>query len=309
MSQQQQMVPSMNNFFGTEGVEPLDYEFEKFSDLLPLPPLADSLEFIVDGRAEELAEDDSVHKKLKTAPSSPPVPVPVPVPAASNAVPATSNNGAAISESNQSGYFFFFDIINHLLSYDQILDLICQNICTQLVFNRRFFRNSGLDSQTLLQSIMQKSVGAVDFSEYPGSMVQSFLLWSYEKFGLEKKPLPPIYCMVCGRPDGHDEGVHLKFFESLDQPFVLSLQQKAKNLYELVKELISFLLKFPNSRAAFQSFIQENLHCPFCSEKHGQHSTAVHQEWTATFRIDAPPVEGMYSLHINSIVLRHHGEC
>lgn len=197
----------------------------------------------------------------------------------------------SISPSGSSFSFSFspFDyLFNHLLSYDQILDTICQNICTQLIFNRKCFQRTGLDSNTLLQRLMQRcSLIEIDMSEFPGKLLRNFFGWLFECFnGIPAIRLPPIYCLVCGKGDGdHDPVAHERFSH---EPLAVRFREKASNFYDVVKELISFLLRNPGSRQPFRLFISENVHCPFCAEKNGKHCHEKHQEWKNIYSIDPP---------------------
>jgi hypothetical protein len=90
---------------------------------------------------------------------------------------------------------------------------------------------------------------------------------------------PPVYCVICGKADVHDELLHYKFYNSMDKPFVDAMKTKALNMYDLVRELMRFLLKYPHSRKTFCNVIDEHLHCPWCSRKKGVHDRAKHNSW------------------------------
>jgi len=183
-------------------------------------------------------------------------------------------------------------LFNHLLSYDQIVDTLCQYLCTQLIFNRTLFIRTVLDPNSILQSLMQRcKVMTVDIREFPGRLISNFFSWLYEcLFRVEPINLPTVYCLVCGSPDHgtHDVKAHETFYGSLDQPLVESWKTKASNFYDVLKELISYLLRNPNSRQSFRTIMEKNLHCPFCSRKNGTHCAQKHQEWKAFLSIETP---------------------
>jgi len=200
----------------------------------------------------------------------------------------TSSNPSFLPYSFSFAPFDFF--FNRILSYEQVLDTICQSICSQLIFNRNYFLRSGLDPQTILQSLMQKcTVLSVDFREFPGKLMSNFFLWLYEcVFGVAPVNVPTVYCLVCGCPDSdtHDIKAHGEFYNSLDQPLLENWKTKASNFYDVLKEMISFLLKYPNSRQSFRSIMENYLHCPFCSRKNGTHCLKKHEEWTTFYKFD-----------------------
>lgn len=215
------------------------------------------------------------------------IPVPIPVPVIS--VPST--------QSPISSYYSFsfspFDyLLNHILSYDQILDTVCQSLCTQLIFNRNYFFKSGLDPNTLLQSLMQRcTVISVDFTEFPSNLMSTFFRWLYESvFQVPPSKVPSMYCMVCGCAENaqHDVKTHTKFYGCLDKALLENWKNKASNFYDVLKELIGFLLKYPNSRPYFCSIIATHLHCPYCSRKNGTHCEKKHEEWRVFYKFEKP---------------------
>jgi len=205
------------------------------------------------------------------------------------------------SESASPFSFSFapFDyLLTHILSYDQVLDTICQSISTQLIFNRGYFHRNGLDPNTLLQTMRQKcSVITVDFREFPGKLISNFFHWLYECAFKTTPPadFPQVYCLICGCPDSenHDIHSHTQFYNSLDQPLLEKWKAKASNFYDFVKELISYLLRYPNSRQSFRKVVENSLHCPFCAHKNGTHCQEVHERWKTLYHIDCPPEPSM----------------
>lgn len=174
--------------------------------------------------------------------------------------------------------------------FEYFFDMISNMICVQIMFKRRFFRRfetTMTNYNALLEKIKQDCV-TVDLSEFPGKIVTNFFGWLSENFcQTSASSLPTIYCLVCGLGNGeHDQKAHQEFFKNMDQSFVSCLQEKGKNLPELVKLFITFLLKNPSSHQSFGSFIANNLHCPFCSMKHGNHCEETHQQWKAAFKLD-----------------------
>jgi len=136
--------------------------------------------------------------------------------------------------------------------------------------------------------VQRNCVLTVDLNEFPTKLLSTFfqfLLENVRHSGFIDDRLPDLHCLVCGQIDSHDEWSHSRFYEALDQSFVCSLQEKAKNLYEFVKEVIAYLLRHPNAHQSFRSFIAENLHCPFCAGKHGIHNAGKHQEWKSLWKI------------------------
>jgi len=205
-----------------------------------------------------------------------------------NLPPLTTSTGPA-------SYFFsgFDRLLSHLLSYDQVVDMVCHNICTQLIFNRRFFQNRGIDSRALLERVKQHCIISVDFREFPGSIIRSFVTWLREYLSPpgELIPTPPFYCLICGGVEAHDETAHGKFYGIIDQGLTFCLQ-KARSLYDLVTTVISYLLRYPNSRQSFQSAITRHLHCPFCSGIGGKHNLELHQQWKHHWKVSwSPPKE------------------
>lgn len=182
-----------------------------------------------------------------------------------------------------SGLEYFFDMVSHL-------------ICNQLMFQRRFFRKYGIDSDMALEKVKQVCVN-FDLREFPGNIIKTFFESISENyFHTNGDQLPTIYCIVCGQDiKSHDEKAHREFFGQLDQGFVVCLQEKARNMYELVKQYIIYLLKNPNSHEKLKAYLTENLHCPFCSGKHGCHHPHKHKQWTTIWKLDpfvsatAPP--------------------
>jgi len=222
-----------------------------------------------------------VPKKRKLEVEMIPVPIPVPV-------------HIPVASSYYSFSFSPFDyLLNHLLSYDQILDTVCQSICTQLIFNRSYFYKSGLDPNTILQSLMQRcTVMTVDYREFPSSLMSTFFRWLYEcVYGGTPAKIPTVYCLICGCPDHaqHDVKAHTEFYSALDQPLLEGWKNKAANFYDVLKELIGFLLRYPNSRQSFRSCIETYLHCPYCSRKNGTHCHEKHEEWRIFYHFEAPP--------------------
>lgn len=191
-----------------------------------------------------------------------------------------------------ASYFFsgFDYLLSHLLSYDQVVDMVCHNICTQLIFNRRFFQNRGIDSRALLEKVKQHCIITVDFREFPGSIIKSFVSWLREYLSPPGE-LMPLYCLVCGGAESHDEHIHGKFYGIIDQGLTFCLE-RAKSLYDLVTTVISYLLKFPNSRQSFQAVIKQHLHCPFCNGTGGKHNLDLHQQWKQHWKVSwAAPKE------------------
>jgi hypothetical protein len=179
-----------------------------------------------------------------------------------------------------SGLEYFFDMISHL-------------ICNQLMFQRRFFKKYAIDGEATLDKVRQVCV-TFDLKEFPGGIIKTFFEYVSENyFHIRGDQLPTIYCLVCGHDiKCHDERVHREFFGHLDQTLVASLQDKAKNMYELVKQYIIFLLKNPNSHETLKIFLMEHLHCPFCSGTNGVHIPSQHNQWTTLWKIDPPAVSG-----------------
>jgi hypothetical protein len=177
-----------------------------------------------------------------------------------------------------SGLEYFFDMVSHL-------------ICKQLMFQRRFFKKYSIDGEVTLESVRQVCV-TVDLQEFPGRIFKSFFEYISENyFYTRPDQLPTIYCLVCGHDiKSHDEKVHKEFFGHLDQSLVNCLQEKAKNMYELVKQYIIFLLKNPNSHERLRTFLFENLHCPFCSGTNGFHLIENHKKWANIWKVDPPIV-------------------
>src|SRR5690242_5728745 len=126
--------------------------------------------------------------------------------------------------------------------------MISHLICNQLMFQRRFFRKYGGNSDDTLEKVRQVYV-TFDLKEFPGRIIKSFFEYISENyFHTKGEELPTIYCLVCGHDiKNHDESIHKEFFGHLDQSLVTSFQEKARNMYELVKQYIIFLLRNPNS--------------------------------------------------------------
>ncbi len=170
--------------------------------------------------------------------------------------------------------------------------MISHLICNQLMFQRRFFRRFRGGDDTLEK--MRQVYVTFDLKEFPGRIIKSFFEYISENFFQTKSDeLPTIYCLVCGHDiKDHDESKHREFFGQLDQTLVISFQEKARNVYELVKQYIIFLLKNPNSHEALKQFLTENLHCPFCSGTGGIHNHAQHKPWIRLWLIDPPVIKG-----------------
>jgi len=177
-----------------------------------------------------------------------------------------------------SGLEYFFDMISHL-------------ICNQLMFQRRFFRKYGGNADDTLETVRQVYV-TFDLKEFPGRIIKSFFEYISESyFHTKGEELPTIYCLVCGKDiKNHDESKHKEFFGHLDQSLVTGFQEKARNLYELIKQYIIFLLRNPNSHETLKAYLTENLHCPFCSGTNGSHNHSQHKLWTKIWNIDPPVV-------------------
>jgi len=198
-----------------------------------------------------------------------------------------------VPQSPISSYFSapFDYLLNHLLSYDQILEPLCQAITSLLIFGRNYWRKCDLvDPSTALFIMKQKcSIITIDFREFPSRLLSSFLHWVYETaFKTNSFSLPTVYCLVCGCPDNgfHDIKIHTEFYNSLDSSLVEQWKAKAHNLFDFLKELISFLLRHPYY--SITEFIETWLHCPFCSLKGGAHCSEKHTEWRTKLQIDLP---------------------
>lgn len=227
----------------------------------------------------------SAQKKRKIGLEMLPIPIPIPVPVAAPVAAAGSYYSGMTFSFSPFDYLF-----NHLLSYDQILDTVCQSICTQLIFNRSYFYQSGMDPNAILTSLMQKcTLMTVDYREFPANLMSKFFRWLYECVhkGTPSK-FPTVYCLICGCPDHaqHDLRTHAEFYSGLDQPLLEGWKTKATNFYDVLKELIGFLLKYPNSRQSFRSLIETYLHCPYCSRKNGTHCHEKHEEWRSFYKIE-----------------------
>jgi len=224
-------------------------------------------------------------KKRKIGVEMMPIPIPIPVPVAA---PVTS--GASYYSGMSFAFSPFDYLFNHLLSYDQILDTVCQSICTQLIFNRSYFYQSGMDPNMILTSLMQKcTLMTVDYREFPANLMSKFFRWLYEcVHKVTPTKIPTVYCLICGCPDHaqHDLRTHAEFYSGLDQPLLEGWKTKATNFYDVLKELIGFLLKYPNSRQSFRSLIETYLHCPYCSRKNGTHCHEKHEEWRSFYKIE-----------------------
>lgn len=173
-----------------------------------------------------------------------------------------------------TGFEYFFDKLVNLL-------------CNQLIFQRRFFQKySGNDSEAFLTKVRQYGT-SVDLREFPGSAMKNFFEYVSHFCQAKVDELPTIYCLVCGEDvNHHDEHKHKEFFSRLDQSLVISLQEKAGNFYDLIKQYIMFLLRNPSSHEALNTFLMDNLHCPFCSLSGGKHSAVKHQQWIRLWKIE-----------------------
>lgn len=182
-------------------------------------------------------------------------------------------------KSDTNSNFFLSGIdyfINHLLSYDQVVD----NLCKMVIFNRRFFHKAGIDSDSLSNKIKQDIVLTVDFREWPGNIVNGFFSWLImTACNTNIDELPQLFCMVCGLKDGlHDEKAHINLFQNLGSSF-LNYQQTSKSFYQVIRGLLLYLLRNPNCRSTFKSVVEKYVHCPFCSAKGGKHIKEYHQQW------------------------------
>jgi len=196
-----------------------------------------------------------------------------------------------LNESSPGIIMSGFDyLLSHILSYDQIIDTLCQNICSQLIFNRRFFQKTNIDTLALFEKAQQHCVMVVDLGEFPSNIITNFFQFLFDNVcskGITDK-IPDLYCLVCGKHvPFHDTKVHKQFYGSLDQSFVNNLQQKGKSMYGFIKEVIAFLLKYPNARQPFKNVVAENLHCPFCAATHGVHCAKKHNEWKKLWNYSA----------------------
>eukprot|EP01119_Soliformovum_irregulare_P019317 TRINITY_DN6087_c2_g1_i1.p1 TRINITY_DN6087_c2_g1~~TRINITY_DN6087_c2_g1_i1.p1 ORF type:complete len:564 (+),score=157.14 TRINITY_DN6087_c2_g1_i1:38-1729(+) len=262
------------SLFNTSEINQFDCDFSSDPiDALPIYQLDDLNEFDMD--MEELLDEGTIIKRRKMED------LPI-IDGSMMSIPSPSLYSYAFGNFSFSTPIDF--LINRLLSYDQILDTLCQNICTQLIFNRDYFRRSGQDSSALLHAMVQRcSLMNVDMMEFPGNLLSNFFSWLLECVGVKPQKLPPVYCLVCGKCDKkHDHEAHRSFS---DQPFALRMKEQARNFYDLVKELISFLLRNPNLRSSVQEFVMEHVHCPFCGMKHGQHCNEKHKKWQQIYSI------------------------
>jgi len=50
---------------------------------------------------------------------------------------------------------------------------------------------------------------------------------------------------------------------------------------------------YPSGHQSFKKVISEQLHCPFCSGKQGNHLVAGHQNWRKVFKLN--PISEFYS--------------
>lgn len=227
----------------------------------------------------------NAQKKRKIGVEMLPIPIPIPVPVA-----APVATGASFYSGMSFAFSPFDYLFNHLLSYDQILDTVCQSICTQLIFNRSYFYQSGMDPNMILTSLMQKcTLMTVDYREFPANLMSKFFRWVYEcVYKVTPSKVPTVYCLICGCPDHaqHDLRTHAEFYSGLDQPLLEGWKTKATNFYDVLKELIGFLLKYPNSRQSFRSLIETYLHCPYCARKNGTHCHEKHEEWRSFYKME-----------------------
>eukprot|EP01114_Cavostelium_apophysatum_P016032 TRINITY_DN4494_c0_g1_i3.p1 TRINITY_DN4494_c0_g1~~TRINITY_DN4494_c0_g1_i3.p1 ORF type:complete len:585 (-),score=118.22 TRINITY_DN4494_c0_g1_i3:64-1818(-) len=191
-------------------------------------------------------------------------------------------------------------LLSHLLSYDQIVNTVAQNIITQIIYNRRFFQVRGIDSYTIMDVVKVKTATEINWSDYPGQMHQALFDWlrqlkaprvddeSPKSPGTPKEAdLPSYFCLACGSKDHdpHDEQKHLNFWNNTDQNFRMIVQERAHNLFDWLSALIVFLLKYPQSRASFQQWLIQYLHCPFCSGQGFHHDSAQHERWKKLWQL------------------------
>eukprot|EP01116_Phalansterium_solitarium_P024159 TRINITY_DN876_c0_g1_i2.p1 TRINITY_DN876_c0_g1~~TRINITY_DN876_c0_g1_i2.p1 ORF type:complete len:730 (-),score=242.03 TRINITY_DN876_c0_g1_i2:776-2965(-) len=172
---------------------------------------------------------------------------------------------------------------------DYIIGTIADHMCKQLVFKRTVFLRTGVDCDTLLEKLKMQRV-AVDFREFPGRMLSSFFAWLFDSVcRIQPNMLPPMYCMVCGRASTmpHDEHKHAVFYKALDPTLVQMLTARVRNVYDIVHQLLAYLLKHPQRHESFRTLVDKSLHCPFCAGQHGQHNDPQHNLWKDVLRLDS----------------------
>ena len=160
-------------------------------------------------------------------------------------------------------------------------------------FKRHFFLRLGCDGQTAFEQLSNNSTPSVDFSEFPGTLINSFMAWIYQqvKPKASNSGLPTrlnTFCMVCGElHPHHNQQTHLEFFKRVDPQFLKMLQQKGRNAIDLIRGLISHLLQHPSGHDSLKQTF-ERLHCPFCGSGTDRHNSEMHEFWRKAFDIDYP---------------------
>jgi len=177
------------------------------------------------------------------------------------------------------------------------VDTVCHNICTQLIFNRRFFQSRGIDSLVILHNVQINHVSSFSSREYPAKITTNLFEWC-RQIALnpsqisETSDFPSFYCMICGAADHgvHDENIHQTFWDCMDPNLVKIIRDRTnKNFYELISSLITYLSKYPNSRASFVQVFNTFICCPFCQKKGANHDINRHAKWIKLWKIDMLP--------------------
>lgn len=179
-------------------------------------------------------------------------------------------------------------MMNHLLSYDLVMDTLCHNIVSQLIYNRKVLQK--IPPADLMKKVQEDLIETIDFREYPGNVVMNWYSWMYSctEYAHTNLPMPPIYCLICQRQHDHphDETRHNEFYFDLVDPLLASAwKNKGKSMYDFVRQIISFLLRAPHYKNTMTKVL-ERIYCPFCGKQNGQHDVAAHAVWIQVLEIE-----------------------